>query len=264
MSVPEYNPDTEEMNAAYGRGYAPLSLLYPRSSKNCTIFCMPKSGSTYSSFVIGLCLGYKETPLYTRSDIVLSRFDTHKYLQALSIPNSIIRSHDVANLRLKSIMRVTGIKPIIIVRDLYTCLESLSEYWSETPDHRIGQEYGFRSLSPSEKLTNTVLRFGSELIDFIASWSSTGLKMYRYEDMTNDPKNYFKEIFSDHGLSVSDDKLTRALHLSDTIKSKNPRLIRYNQKSQRPKITDFHIDLLSRIMKEYPRVNFDKFTHSRR
>jgi Sulfotransferase domain len=142
------------------------------------IACFPKSGSTYLSNLLSKLMGYPISSAvqffgHNEQDI----FETR--LQGLIGLNAVIQQHAKGTLNNINLMKKYGIKPIVLVRNIYDVIISLSDHTEKEssiyPMGYIHPEYA--EMSVNEKREFLIMNVVPWYLDFYLSWRDTSTKM---------------------------------------------------------------------------------------
>ena len=176
------------------------------------IVSYPKSGNTWTRFLIGNLIYQDEPVTFTNVESRLPSLYVHSDRKLRKLPR-ILKSHDCFDPRYKTV--------IYIVRDPRDVLVSAYHYAIKlgvVPENRRIDEFVPALLDGSFEsgvLVNP--RFGS-WYDNVASWlamkQNRKFLLLRYEDMLDDPERELARVADFLGLEATPERLARAVRLS--------------------------------------------------
>lgn len=118
-------------------------------------------------------------------------------------PRSLIRAHVIATARTRALLALLGIRPILLVRDIF---DTIASYADDRSEPRVGPGYRLAALDPALRRRILVLRMASQLVDFYASWiaeQGTGrCTLHRWEDVRLDWPGFIAERLAELGRPV--------------------------------------------------------------
>jgi len=192
-------------------GYHP-SLV----TTNIFIVCMPKSGSTYLRVLLSEITGFPRVSAvqfygHNEQDIfelALRQFDG---------ASSITQQHVKGTENNVMLMKKYGIKPVVLVRNIFDILLSLHDH-IEREDHRAPEGYVHKeyfSMSKEEKLLYLIRIHLPWFFNFYVSWREASKEIdtlwTSYEELFSDQMGTVSQILSFYGLSVDRDKIQSAM-----------------------------------------------------
>jgi hypothetical protein len=213
------------------------------------VFCMPKSGSSFTSHALQHALGLSSPSLTGFGAAgVTSYFGMNSREQELDelaltkailgAPNGFVAQvHTRYSMYLALQMRTFGISPIVTIRNVLDCIVSFDDMmmsWrGETgadgwlSDAQFALPKGYADLEPAARFEILGRSFGVWLISFYLSWKRGAAQklvtplMIRYEEDVLD-KDRFVELMAGH-IPMSDGQKARLVeftHKPDPVKAR--------------------------------------------
>lgn len=224
-------------------------------SKKILLACFPKSGSTFTSSIIGQKDGFKKldlTPAYGRREQELDIRYLYKYRNI----NFVAQHHVRCSMHLEELLQQYNVKPIILVRNIYDCLVSFADH---TRNESIIWPFAVITEEHTKLADEQLYRVIADLvvpwyINFYVGWKMSSIEplIVKYEDMIDNPENYFKKIFDAADINITSKELTE---LTGKVQSENTRFnkgIEGRGRSLPPEVKK-HI---KRLASHYPFVDF--------
>ena len=216
---------------------------------NHAVFCMPKSGSSFTNHALQYALGLPSVSLTSFGTAGASSHfgmnSREQEIDELALTKAILRApggfisqvHTRYSMYLALQMRTFSISPIVTVRNLLDCIVSLDdmmmswrsglgdEGWVADPPFALPKTY--TDLEPTTRLQILGRSFGVWLIGFYLSWKRGEAQklvkplLIRYEEDILD-KDRFVELITGH-IPMSDAQTRRLVeyaHKPDPVKSR--------------------------------------------
>jgi len=217
MSTIELGPQfakTWASSASGAVGNGLLGMLMPQPSPvHILIACMPKSGSTFLSDVIGQCPGFRRAILTPSAGRREQEID-EQLLRKLDRV-SFVAQHHVRNSDWTSEMcRTYGVAPIVLVRSLQDVVVSLRDHMRREsavfPQFFADARHaGLDDASLEQMIARLALPW---YLNFYMSWRDTpGAMMVTYEDLAASPVDIIHEILSFSGATTTIDEVKDAV-----------------------------------------------------
>lgn len=216
---------------------------------NFAVFCMPKSGSSFTNHALLHALGLPSVSLTSFGSAGVSSYfgmnSREQEVDELALTKAILRAphgfvaqvHTRYSMYLALQMRTFAISPIVTVRNLLDCIVSFDDMmmswrggqgdkgWLSDPPFALPKTYA--GLDPTARLEILGRSFGVWLINFYLSWKRgqaqkfvTPLVIRYEEDILN--KDRFVELITGH-VPMSDAQKRRLVeftHNPDRTKSR--------------------------------------------
>ncbi|WP_338667161.1 sulfotransferase domain-containing protein [Pseudodesulfovibrio methanolicus] len=199
------------------RLYAVTSALSSHSDERVFIACFPKSGSTFLRNVMAEITGYKteEVCVGVKND------EQGIYLPALidqAFNGISSRMHMKAKDQNIEILQKCGIRPVVLVRNIFDIVVSLRDHCHRTPIFAMVQmKDAYAKLSPEKQLDAIIDMLVPWYIEFYASWyrarESNAVDLYwtSYEEVMSDKPKAVRDICGFYGIKTSDEEIDRAI-----------------------------------------------------
>jgi len=223
------------------------------------VVCFPKSGSTFLKSLLCKASGFPEQWFaYTYQENEQDLYPPHLLHSARQ--SAVIQQHCLATAANIHLLQAFGIRPIILVRNIYDVLLS----WKEFLD---GGAYAhtfyptYPELEDGARLDFVVDTRATWYLNFFAGWQRAARKgeidaiWLTYEDLTANAREKIDEILRFHGLKVDPQRLARAIEQVTSARHAT----RFNKGVIGRGRQAFHSDQQARIARlaEYHRdVNF--------
>jgi hypothetical protein len=180
------------------------------------VACMPRTGSTFLTEALCELTGFRRvelTDVYAENE---QELDVPRLLDAYSY-GSVTQQHVCANARTVGLMREFGVRPVVLVRNVYDVVVSIRHFlltegcgkWPTffTTDAR------FRRLDEAEQHEQIVELGLPWYFDFFVSWADAPLETLwlTYEEAVADWTATLRRIVGFYGLPVDDAAIEAAL-----------------------------------------------------
>ncbi len=240
----------------YTRDYSATEL-----GKHIFIACSPKSGSTFLKNLLVNITGFKDlfsvyAGLQNEHDLDLPQ------MVKFGNVDTVTQQHSRASEANVQMMQAFGIRPVILVRNIYDSLMSLVDFYSQgfTFSTFFNKEE-FLSFSQDKKL-DLLIEFAIPwYFQFVASWqraeSEGRLEMVwlTYEEMIADKVAAAAKIFTYHGMAVAPDVIAERIRIIEGDSDRN----RFNKGvAGRGKagISDRHKERIRQLGEYFPSADF--------
>lgn len=162
--------------------------------------------------VLAQALGLRRGSLHSANggrDMALDRMTALQEFRA----KSLVRAHVTATVRVRACLALLGIRPILMVRDVF---DTIASYADDRTDPRMpGPGYRLAALDPAQRRRVLVMRMASHLVDFYASWTAeqaTGrCTLHRWEDVRHDWPGFLADRLAEHRRVVTRESIAAAL-----------------------------------------------------
>jgi hypothetical protein len=214
-----------------------------------SVFCMPKSGSSFTSNALQHALDLPAMSLTSFGAAGVSSYfgmnSREQEIDELALTKAILnapggfvsQNHTRYSMYLALQMRTFGISPIVTVRNVLDCIVSFDDMmmsWRSaqgegdwTSDAQFALPKDYADLEPATRLEILGRSFGVWLINFYLAWKRGGTQklvtplVIRYEEDILD-KDRFVELISGH-IQMSDEQKRRLVeftHKPDPVKAR--------------------------------------------
>ena len=177
------------------------------------IACMPKSGSTFLSDVIGQCPGFRRAILTPSAGRREQEIDEQLLRKLGKV--SYVAQHHVRNSEWTSEMcNAYGVAPIVLVRSLQDVVVSLRDHMRR--ESAVFPQF-FADASHADLDDSALEAMLARLalpwyLNFYMSWRETpGAMMVNYEDLTASPVEVIREILSFSGANTTAEEVEEAV-----------------------------------------------------
>ena len=144
-------------------------------------------------------LGLRRGSLHAVNGGFDNAFDRLTALRELK-PKSLVRGHVMATVRVRATVALLGIRPIVLVRDIF---DTIACHADDRGDEPVAPGYRFAALDPATRRRVRVLRMAAQLVDFFASWHAEQAigrcAVRRWEDVRLDWPGFVVERLAEHG-----------------------------------------------------------------
>lgn len=179
--------------------------------------CMPKSGSTYLSNVIGRLPEFRKTSLVTHYGRSEQELDSRRALRK-GRHNYVCQHHVQYNSKTEEIINCFNIKPVILVRNIFDCVPSLRDHLRK---ESVENSLGFFCRYHAQMDDRTLERMIVELvipwyIQFYVSWTNCKDAMWiTYDQATTNPEETIREILDHIGIEPDSSAIRQVLSNSE-------------------------------------------------
>ena len=171
------------------------------------IACVPKSGSTFLKNVLVGVTGYRDafmvyTPGQFEQDLYLPVVDSVARID--TVTQQHCRGSD-ANVQ---IMQAFGIRPVVLVRNIFDCVVSLLDFYDRGAHANSFFRSDYLSLDEGTRVDLLIDNLVPWYFQFVATWSLVEEKdrlnifWLRYEEMIADKPNAIKSVLRFYGLDA--------------------------------------------------------------
>ncbi len=183
------------------------------------IAAMPKTGSTFLSHTIGKVLGYKHSYFASAYHNIEQELYRPRIVDAYG-RGTVVQQHVRANSPNIELLKRYGIKPTVLVRNIFDILASLRDHLNRERLDNIPSLYvpaGYRDLPAERQFDFLVAFYAPWLLSFYASWAEAernqrlDFMWLRYEDCLPDYASAVQAVVDYHRLSVTPDDIAAGL-----------------------------------------------------
>ncbi len=190
-----------------------LSLTGFRNGPHILVACMPKSGSTFLTQIVGKYEGFRRVRLiptwgareHELCQIKLSRYNHNRYVAQHHIRNSEWTQHLIAKYNLTT---------IVLVRDLFDVVVSLRDHIrKESREWPMAHFTQYHQEMDDAELEEAIVRLIMPwYMNFYAGWRSDPNALFVfYEDLTRAPEEAIAAVLKHSKLSPTPEKVKQAL-----------------------------------------------------
>jgi hypothetical protein len=207
------------LEAALDAYYLRLRKLRSRDVRCLMIVAMPKTSSTFLSHILGRLLGWEHS--YFASDYYNLEQELYRprIVDAFG-RGTVVQQHFRANTPNLQLLKRYGIRPTVLVRDVFDIVASLRDHLNQERQDNIPSLYvpaEFRTFTPEAQFDFIIRFFGPWLLSFYASWVAAErdgraeLLWIRYEDCLPDYTDVVRRIARHYGVTTTDEAIAAAL-----------------------------------------------------
>jgi hypothetical protein len=216
--------------------------------------CFPKSGSTFTSNVIAQKDGFRKVDLVPAYGNREQELDI-RYLYKHRNINFVAQHHIKNSMHLEELLQQYNVKPIILVRNIYDCIVSNADHFRNEGITWFGVINEEHLKLADEQLYSIIADLLAPwYISFYVSWKMSSIEplIIKYEDMINDPENYFKKIFDAVDINITSKDTTELIGKAQGKYNRFNKGIKGRGDSVPPEVKK-HIE---RLASHYPTVDF--------
>ena len=195
--------------------------------KHVFITCAPKSGSTFLKNVLVGVTGYKD---------MFSVYASLQNEQELDLPHfvkfgnidTVTQQHARASEANIQMMQAFGVRPIVLVRNIFDTAASLLDFYSQGfAFSTFFNKEEFNSFSNDEKIDILIQYALPWYFQFVASWqraekdSRLEMKWVTFEQMVSDKAGTVAEILSFYGIGAPSEKINIKIAENEEKKETN-------------------------------------------
>lgn len=233
-----------------------LQKAFGQTSERILLTCFPKSGSTYTSNVIGNLENFSKIPLVSYGGRREQELD---YFELLKVPpkkkfiaQHHVRSHQ-ATLKL---CKKFNIQVILLTRNIFDCVVSMRDHIrneSEIFPHAFITE-NQKTLNDETLEECIVDLLIPWYFNFYVTWMHTNEKLHvTYEEMKADEILYFEKILKYSGVQLGSDQIQKAIEIT---KSRNLNRLNVGAQGRGVKLSSYSQSRIIRLASYYPEIDF--------
>ena len=172
------------------------------------IACMPKSGSTFLKHVLCTLTAWREASL-TYAFLQNEEELYLPHLRSVARMDTVSQQHCRATIPNVQMMQAFGIRPVVLVRDLFDVVVSYSDFFDTGATVNTFFAGRWEALERPRRIDLMIDHFMPWYLAFFASWSDAMTKdqldchLLRYEDMIADKSGTIERLAAFHGLEHS-------------------------------------------------------------
>lgn len=189
------------------RDYAP-GLSEAELGRHIFIACMPKSGSTFLKHVLCKLTGWREASL-TYAFLQNEEELYLPHLRSVARQDTISQQHCRATIPNVQMMQAFGIRPIVLVRNLFDAVISYTDFFDTGATVNTFFAGRWETLERDRRIDLMIDHFVPWYLAFFVSWSDAMSKdqidchLLRYEDMIADKPGTIETLAAFHDLDYS-------------------------------------------------------------
>jgi len=254
-------------NALRASGESAVRSDYSSNPKDETgrhifIACVPKSGSTFLKNVLVSVTGYRDAfMVYTPG-----QFEQDLYLPVLDSvagDDTVTQQHCRASDANVQMMQAFGIRPVVLVRDIFDCIISLLDFYNRGAFANSFFRRDYAALDEETKIDLLIDNLVSWYFQFVASWSLVeeqgrlDLLWLKYEDLITDKPKRVSDVLAFYGLAAPLRGIEKRIKEIESEK----RRTRFNKGVAgrgRSRLSQCQRDRIKGYAKYYPTTNFSR------
>lgn len=226
------------------------------------IACMPKSGSSWLLNVLSTLTGFPRSAY----NFAFLQNEQELYLPAMiadARTDGVIQQHCRATAANVQLMQAFSIRPVVLVRNLFDTLVSLTDFYASGATINTFFHRDFGTFDRTRQLDLVIDHYSSWYLQFVASWAMAEeeqrleITWLTYEDMMADKKAAITRLSEFYGLEKSDAQIEGTLAQVEGEKYNN----RFNKGIAgrgEQELSAEQKDRIRRLASYIPSVNFDR------
>lgn len=227
--------------------------------------CFPKSASTYISRNMAAILGYEVASLSgsrkSVSDpgnhLVREHDLTYGRLKKKCRKNIVAQNHTLATTENVGLINHFNITTFVLVRNLFDICMSYRDHILKDPNRdEVYAAYseGYEQWSQERQLDFVIDLIIPWYIKFYVSWSRQDAFIVSYEDMVENPPEFFKRVFEYCGHDFSESEIAEKLDIKRQPEG------RFNKGvvGRGSELSQSQQDRIIKYTEYYPDINFDQ------
>lgn len=186
------------------------------SVTNIFIACFPKSGSTYLRKLLCELTGYPHVPavqFYGHNEQDLFQPALRKF----GTQNTVTQQHVKGTRNNVELMKTYGIRPIVLVRNIYDVVLSLHDHFERegpyTPAGYVHREYG--EMTFDERIEYLIRIHLPWYFNFLVSWREAASELdtlrVSYDEFFADPQEWTRRILDFYRISMAREQIGAAI-----------------------------------------------------
>jgi hypothetical protein len=226
------------------------------------IACVPKSGSTFIKNILVDITGYRDvfmvyTPSQFEQDLYLPMLDS------VAGTDTVTQQHCRASDANIQLMQAFGIRPVILVRNIFDCVASLLDFYNGGAFAGSYFRADYKSLDEGTRIDLLIDNLVPWYFEFVASWSLVekqgrlDLMWLSYEDLIKNKPLAVKNILGFYGLSASIRGIEQRIGEVESEKQRT----RFNKGISgrgKSKLSDNQKSRIKSYARYYPTTNFSR------
>jgi hypothetical protein len=207
------------LDAALDSYFLRLRKLRSADIRCLVIAAMPKTGSTFLSHIMCKLLGYQHSYFASAYYNIEQELYQPRIVDAYG-RGTVVQQHIRANAPNLELFRRYGLRPTVLVRNLFDVLASLRDHLNRERLDNIPSLYvpaGYREMSPERQFDFLVSFYAPWLLSFYASWveaerhQQLEFMWLRYEDCLPDYATAVRAMVDFHRLGATPQDIEAAL-----------------------------------------------------
>ena len=194
------------------------------------VACLPKSGSTFATLTMAELLGVPHCYAFSSGYQSEQEIYVPRLLEA-AVKNGVVQQHVRATEENIQYLQAFGVRPIVLVRDIFDALASLRDMACRAHENHFFADT-FASMSVERQFDTIVYRWSFWYMEFFASWQRAyranrlPILFVRYEDMIREPAKVFQGMLQHSRTGQFNEfKQERILEVIEQLRS-DPKKIR--------------------------------------
>lgn len=228
--------------------------------KHIFIACLPKSASTFLKNVLVGLTGYRDI----FSVFAAGQNEHELYLPILSEyaeQNTVTQQHCRASEANIHLMQAFGIRPVVLVRNIFDALISLHDFYKQGAYFNSYFRADFMDLDDEIQIDLLIDNVAPWYLQFVASWglaekeNRLDIHWLHYEELITDKGGYIEALLNFYGIGVSGSNIRKMIDATEADERRN----RFNKgiSGRGTKIlTDAQKNRIVLLTKYYPQTDF--------
>ncbi len=225
------------------------------------VTCAPKSGSTFIKSVLLGVTGFKGLfPTYASLQNE-TELDLPHY-QKFGNVNTVTQQHARATEANVQMMQGFGIRPTVLVRNIFDTTASLLDFYSTGfAFSTFFERDEFNAFSDDEKIDILIKYALPWYFQFVASWQRAEregrleMQWVTYEKMLTDKVRFFDDLLSFYGVKAPDALIEQQIDENETKKDAN-RINKGVSGRGKTVLSDIHSEKIKDLAKPFPSADF--------
>jgi len=226
------------------------------------IACVPKSGSTFLKNALVSITGYRDAFMVYTS----GQFEQDLYLPMLdsvAAVDTVTQQHCRASDANVQLMQAFGIKPVVLVRNIFDSVISLLDFYNKGAFSNSFFRSDYLSLDDQTRIDLLIDNLVPWYFQFIASWSEVekqkGLEVFwlTYEDLIGDKSASIQNVLKFYGLGAAPRAVEQKIKEAEAEK-RNTRFNKGVAGRGRSGLSNEQKIRISRLARYYPATDFSR------
>jgi tetratricopeptide (TPR) repeat protein len=228
--------------------------------KHVFIACLPKTASTFLKNVLLRLTGYRD--MFSIYAGIQNEHDLYlPSVEMLADQNTVTQQHCRASEANIHIMQAFGIRPVVLVRNIFDAMASLLDFYNQGAYFQTYFRGDFMSLDDEKKMDLLIDNVAPWYLQFVASWDlvekEDRLELYwlRYEDLTQNKVESIQQLLEFYGLGAYRGALEQAISETEAETRRN----RFNKGvvgRGKTSLTDAQKQRIIALVDYYPAADF--------
>lgn len=230
--------------------------------KQIFVCCFPKSGSSFVKYVMMNLTKYAEIAVYIGGSQNEQEIDLANIIH-FAKADAVAQVHCRATEPNLQILQAFNIDPVVLVRNLYDSIVSMTDYIDRGLDNLVFFSGDFRGWDRNTKVDAVIAKYAHWYVEFFASWyrviEEKRLRCHwlLYEDVMTDKVSSVSNICGFLDIEATENEIRDAIELTDNDKGATL----YNKGvggRGMQELTQPQIDRIKSLTKYYGDVDFSK------